>query len=66
MEYGDRVEVVDAIDNKLVRVVIEVDEEVVFVTRPEELEQSQSEHREPVCIGFRMSDVIRILPTNTI
>jgi hypothetical protein len=58
MKPGDTVTVLDVHANKLLRKVIAVEEGFVFVSRPEELDRARIEHREPLCIGFPLSDVI--------
>jgi hypothetical protein len=59
MRPGDTVTVLDINDNKLVRTVVAVENEMVYVSRREEVERARAERREPVCIGFRLSDVVR-------
>lgn len=56
MQPGQRVTVTDVHDNRLLRVVVAVEGDILFVARPEEVDRARSEHREPNCIGFRMSD----------
>jgi hypothetical protein len=57
MRPGDKVYVKDVHENKVLRVVVALDGGMVFVSRPQEVEQSKRERREPNCIGFRPSDV---------
>lgn len=58
MKAGDSVTVLDINDNKLVRTIVAVEDGFVYVCRPEEAHKAKSENREPICIGFRLSDVI--------
>lgn len=58
MRPGETVTVMAVYDNKLVRTVVAVEGEVIYVSRSEEVERARAERREPVCIGFRLSDVV--------
>ena len=58
MKTGDTVTVLDVHENKLRRTVVAVEDGFVFVSRPEEVKNAHSENREPMCIGFPLSDVV--------
>lgn len=58
MRPGETVTVSDIYDNKLVRTVVAVEGEVIYVSRREEVKRARAERREPMCIGFRLSDVV--------
>jgi hypothetical protein len=58
MKAGDEVTVVDVYDNKLIREIVAIEHEYVYVARPEEVRKAREEGRDPACIGFRKSDVV--------
>jgi len=58
MRVGETITVMDVHENKIVRQVVAVEEGYVYVSRPEEIENSRNEGREPNCIGFPLSDVV--------
>lgn len=60
MKPGDRINVMDVHDNALLREIVAVEEDIVFVSRPEEVALARKESREPNCIGFRISDAIPV------
>ena len=57
MNIGDSVCVMDMHDNKLVRVVVAIEDDYVYVCRAEEAHRAKEEGREPNCIGFPLSSV---------
>lgn len=59
MQSGETVTVTDVHDNKLDRVVLAVEDGFVYVSRREEIAQARVEGREPNCIGFPLSAVVR-------
>jgi hypothetical protein len=54
MKTGDTVVVEDVSKNQLVRRVVAVEGENVFVCTEEEYASAQRENREPICIGFKL------------
>ena len=55
MKVGDTVCVLDALDNRLVREIVALEDGYVYVSRREEIDRAKAEKREPNCIGFEMS-----------
>jgi hypothetical protein len=61
MRVGQRVEVMEAFDNKAVKRVVAADENNLYVCTEEEYQAAQREHREPLCIGFGRQFVLGVM-----
>ena len=60
IKTGDLVRV-RAFDNQVhTRRIVSMEGEIAVITTPEEYELAAKEHREPVCIGFPVSDVEKV------
>jgi hypothetical protein len=57
---GDTVVIKGYPKKELRRKVIEVRSPIILLTTEQEWEQAQLEKRTPICIGFRVDDVIRV------
>jgi hypothetical protein len=53
MTIGQQVTLIDCHGNELNRILVSVENGVLFVCRREEYRSALQEHREPTCIGFR-------------
>jgi hypothetical protein len=58
MAEGMAVKVVADRGEILNRVLVSVENDIYFVSKPEEFEAAKKEGREPICIGFRREYVV--------
>lgn len=58
MKRGDFVTVLEAFEGKMVKAVVDWDEEYIYVCRKEEFAEAIKEGREPVCVGFRREYIV--------
>lgn len=63
MKPGDTVTLLAAGDRQITRRVVAVHGRVVFVCREDERASAEREEREPIAMGFPVSDVISAHPT---
>jgi len=61
MRVGQRVEVLEAFENKSVKRIVAVDDRNLYVCTEEEYRAANQENREPVSIGFPKQFVLGVV-----